>query len=368
MGLFTKCLGIHKKGSCFGMNATKNEVKVSIYCMTYNHGKYIRDALEGFVMQKTNFRFEVIVHDDASTDGTTDIIREYEEKYPDIIKPIYQTENQYSKNIRITNTYIYPKLKGKYVAVCEGDDYWIDENKLQIQYDIMEQNPQCSICTHSTRWIDMKVNKTGGFFPNKSYNIKEGVIDKKLQLEISLFDLFHLTSCFFRKEYYDKYMLNSPEFAKMFPVGDVPLLLYFAKIGNMFYIDKEMSVYRRGTEGSWTARVVRNKDKTRALKHNEKCLSAMDLCKDFFDDREVDSMFEKAIKMYKFNIAMLNKDYDYILSSENKEMLIKCKKRTIVKFHISKYFPYFDDIWQAIKEMRVKIVNFHKSKRNINGN
>ena len=101
---------------------------LAIRCLTYNHEPYIRQCLEGFVMQKTDFSFIAIVHDDASTDNTADIIREYAEKYPDIIKPIYETENQYSKHDgslgRIMNAAIPENVK--YVAMCEGDDYWID--------------------------------------------------------------------------------------------------------------------------------------------------------------------------------------------------------------------------------------------------
>ena len=120
---------------------------VSICCITYNHEPYIRDCLEGFVMQQTSFPFEVLIHDDASTDHTADIIREYEAKYPDIIKPIYQTENQYSKKIGSINaTFNYPRAQGKYIALCEGDDFWNDENKLQIQYDFMEAHPDYSMC------------------------------------------------------------------------------------------------------------------------------------------------------------------------------------------------------------------------------
>ena len=118
---------------------------VSVYCLTYNHAKYIKDALEGFVHQKTNFQFEVIVHDDASTDGTADIIKDYARKYPDIIVPIYQNENQYSKKVPITRTFVLPILKGKYYAACEGDDFWCDENKLQKQVDWLENNPEYSL-------------------------------------------------------------------------------------------------------------------------------------------------------------------------------------------------------------------------------
>ena len=114
------------------------EPLVSIICTTYNHGPFIRQCLDGFMMQKTNFTFEVLIHDDASTDNTAEIIREYEDKYPDIIKPIYQTENQYQKGIKIGITYLYPRAKGKYIAECEGDDYWTDPLKLQKQVKILE--------------------------------------------------------------------------------------------------------------------------------------------------------------------------------------------------------------------------------------
>ena len=108
---------------------------VSICCITLHHEKYIRDAIEGFLMQKTSFPIEILIHDDASTDDTANIIREYEEKFPNIIKPIYQTENQYSKGISISATYQFPRALGKYIALCEGDDYWTDPLKLQKQVD-----------------------------------------------------------------------------------------------------------------------------------------------------------------------------------------------------------------------------------------
>ena len=113
---------------------------VSIRCTAYNHEPYIRQCLEGFVMQKTNFRFEAIVHDDASTDGTADIIRAYAEKYPDIIKPILETENQYSKHDGSLRRIMDAHTHGKYIAYCEGDDYWIDPLKLQKQVDWLEEH------------------------------------------------------------------------------------------------------------------------------------------------------------------------------------------------------------------------------------
>jgi len=107
-----------------------DDIVVSISCITYNHAPYIRQCLDGFVMQKTTFPFEILIHDDASTYGTPDIIREYEAKYPGLIKPIYQTENQHSKGVKISQTFNWPRARGKDIALCEGDDYWTDPYKL----------------------------------------------------------------------------------------------------------------------------------------------------------------------------------------------------------------------------------------------
>ncbi len=127
---------------------------VSISCITYNHENFIRAALEGFLMQETTFPVEILIHDDASTDETAAIIREYQQKYPDLIFPIYQTENQHSKGIKISATYQFPRARGKYIALCEGDDYWIDPLKLQKQVDFLEANHEYGIC--GTRYFDLK--------------------------------------------------------------------------------------------------------------------------------------------------------------------------------------------------------------------
>ena len=113
---------------------------VSISCLTYNHAPYLRQCLDGFVMQITSFPIEILIYDDASGDGTQNIIEEYQKKYPDIIKPIYQTENQYSKGVKVGFVYNYSRAKGEYIAFCEGDDYWTDPLKLQKQVNILESD------------------------------------------------------------------------------------------------------------------------------------------------------------------------------------------------------------------------------------
>jgi len=131
---------------------------VSITCITYNHVKFIRDAIEGFLMQETTFPVEILIHDDASTDGTADIVREYEAKYPHLIKPIYQTENQYSKGLK-PSRYMRPLQRGVYVALCEGDDYWTDPAKLQIQVEYLEAHPECVISGHDAFILDEYGNR-----------------------------------------------------------------------------------------------------------------------------------------------------------------------------------------------------------------
>lgn len=131
---------------------------VSICCITYNHEPYIEDALEGFLIQETDFPFEILIHDDASTDRTAEIIREYEIKYPKLFKPIYQVENQYSKGNRATMI-VFPLCLGKYIAVCEGDDYWCDPTKLIKQVGCLENNEDIIISSHDAFVVDENGSK-----------------------------------------------------------------------------------------------------------------------------------------------------------------------------------------------------------------
>lgn len=134
-------------------NWKNKKILVSVICITYNQDKYIEETIQGFLVQKTLFPFEIIIHDDASTDKTANIIKKYAQKYPCIIKAIYQKENQYSQGISIGKRYLYPMIRGKYFARCEGDDYWCDEYKLQKQVDFMETHPDYALCYHPAKMI-----------------------------------------------------------------------------------------------------------------------------------------------------------------------------------------------------------------------
>jgi glycosyltransferase involved in cell wall biosynthesis len=149
---------------------------VSIICTAYNHEAFIRDALEGFVMQKTNFPFEIIVHDDASTDKTVEIIMEYELKYPEMFFNIYQKFNQYSKGKGDVGKIVFAAARGKYIAMCEGDDYWIDSLKLQKQVDFLEEHKDYGLV-----WTDVD------FYIQSSHIFNKAVFKNKI---IPIYDSF----------------------------------------------------------------------------------------------------------------------------------------------------------------------------------
>ncbi|MBW8330531.1 MAG: glycosyltransferase [Prolixibacteraceae bacterium] len=214
---------------------------VSICCLTFNHEFYIRECIIGFISQKTSFTFEVLIHDDASSDNTANIIREYEAKYPDIIKPIYQTENQYSKGVGVTRTYQFPRAKGKYIALCEGDDYWTDPLKLQKQINFLEENSTFSGCYHACK-IEYQESAKKTIVRHKG----NSEIDLGYFLKNSIFVATH--SLVFKKEI----IKNIPVREKSLFAGDFELRYHILADGNLKYLDDVMGVYRKGVPGSWS--------------------------------------------------------------------------------------------------------------------
>ena len=180
--------------------------------------------------KKTN-----IVHDDASTDGSAAIIREYAEKYPDIIKPIYEIENQYSKRDGSLTRIMNAHMHGKYIAMCEGDDYWIDPLKLQKQVDFLESHPDCSlVCTDINYYIQRKDEFINAYFRNKKFSIKYTYND-------FLTKAWFVAPCTW---VYRKEMCKESGVPLGFVVGDLPLLLELSSKGKVKYLDDVTAVYR----------------------------------------------------------------------------------------------------------------------------
>lgn len=224
-----------------------NTPLVTIQCLVYNHEPYLRQCLDGFVMQKTNFKFEAIVHDDCSTDSSVTIIKEYAEKYPDIIKPIYETENQYSKQDDSLQRIMNAHTHGKYVAFCEGDDYWIDSYKLQHQFDAMENHPECTIAYNRVNAVTTTGDKIKFTIPYKNHLRSKTVVNLGDLMDEEYYGghwTFHTSSFFIRKEFVFKYTELSKSLFANFPYGDMPLQLTCLLHGNGLLIQKTMGCYR----------------------------------------------------------------------------------------------------------------------------
>lgn len=224
--------------------------EVSILCPTFNHENYIEDALNGFLIQETNFPFEIIIHDDASTDNTRKILLEWKNRYPDKICLILEAENQFQKRVSVLQKFMLPQAKGKYIAVCEGDDFWTDPHKLQIQYDAMEAHPEASCCVCDVEEYDnIEQKKTGKVYCAE--NIADsGLIPQPTVIGMILPEYPFQTSGYF----FPRSLLLTPENDDerlLFSIWmDRAVLLSCACRGGFYYVKKSMSCYRVNVSGS----------------------------------------------------------------------------------------------------------------------
>ena len=194
-------------------------------------------------MQQTSFPFEVVIHDDASTDGSAAIIREYATRYPNIFVPIYQTENQYSQGKKVSSTYVFPRARGKYIALCEGDDYWTDPLKLQKQVDFLEANPEYSMCFHSANVFCQSSGQYNDLFAYVQDREYEGVeFIKKWTVPTA--------SVCFRRNVIDSELYQTVRKNPYFVYGDLILFLSCASLGRIRGLSSMMSVYRRLDNGA----------------------------------------------------------------------------------------------------------------------
>lgn len=225
---------------------------VTVVCNTFNHEKYVKRALEGFLIQQTTFPFEIVIQDDASTDRTAEIIRRYEKRYPHIIRPIYETENLYSKHDGSWQRSLLSHLRGEYLAFCEGDDYWTDPKKLQDQVDVMEAHPEYTICFNRVQFVHEDGSPCRYIAPPEN-EMKHGAVSLDAYVRETFRKGFWVfqTSCFFlRHEMYIWYDNERKDFAEVFPCGDLPLVLACLMKGDGYYIDKVCGCYRKTDTGA----------------------------------------------------------------------------------------------------------------------
>lgn len=271
---------------------------VSICCITYNHEKYIIDALDGVINQETSFPFELLIHDDASTDNTAKLIKDYAKNYPKIVKPIFQTENQYSKGLKMNQSFNFPRAKGRYIALCEGDDYWVDVKKLQKQYDILEKYKKINLVVHDAVTSDdrgkvVRGSWHGSYFRDKIVSVEEVfIVDGQFA---------PTASYFFRNKELES--LNSYPEA---PVGDF-LIEVVLGIDGIYAMSDKMSIYRVGIEGSWTNTIL--KEYTSKINHYNnmlKTLNRMDVLVPKGKRNYI--LYKKKSVYYSMAIASLNRD------------------------------------------------------------
>lgn len=313
------------------MNSNK---MVSVLMITYNHEKFVEKAIESIISQKTNFEYELIIHDDASSDDTQKILKCYQEKYPEIIRLILQTENQYSQGKLITDEYLIPICKGKYIAFCEGDDYWIDDHKLQKQFDFLENRLEINACACRHYTIDAQGNILSvsheGEELNRIFNAEDA---KRLGVK-----MMHPNTIMARadirksKDYYDKLRKSNTLGSHSFQV------YYYAMVGGVYIFEDIMTVWRKNIEqnGSSYASRTKQHEISYGLQHVSKYCIYNEIFNDTYDfkDEIVSNATEVLIAILKNKESVSKqkalKELSRMLSFKQKLLAVQaCIKRVI---------------------------------------
>lgn len=308
---------------------SKEEILVSIICDCYNHEKYIRACLDGFVMQECNFPFEVLIHDDASTDDSASIIKEFEERYPNIIKPIYQTINQYSTGENIWKNFQFPRAKGKYLAICEGDDYWIDPLKLQKQVDFLEKNPEFGSCFHQYKtYFESTKEFSEEVLPKLDLDLIDSDFNGMVLTSQSYFKgwFTQILTSVFRKE-----IVNNHSFDDFKYYRDNHLTYFLLRDYNSMCFNWAGAVYRKHSNGVFSGVSLKNNFQTHYLVYEELLLKTKDnrfykLC---------DNMLNVLINKFEF-IELINLYQNIKIYSLKRKVLFSFnkKERTTVFFSL----------------------------------
>lgn len=320
---------------------------VSISCITYNHAAYIKTALDSFLSQNCPFTYEILIHDDASSDGTADIIRDYASRYPDIIRPILQTENQYQKGIRnVSGVFNFPRARGKYIAMCEGDDFWCSKEKLQMQAAYMEAHPETALCCHAAKIAALD----GAFREHAEIHPfhKDGVLSAEEVIAKPV--NFPTASLFFRTDA----VKNLPDWYFRCPVGDIPLQLLLLLHGGVYYFDKALSVYRIGGTGSWGESMESGSEAARKAKWNAHLDAMMSLYQAF--DSETCGIYQQAVQKAKarcrFQVDLKCGSLQALEQEENKEFVkelpVMQRNLLLLSYRHPKAYQLLRKSWQAV--------------------
>ena len=314
----------------------ENEIKVSVCCIAYNHGKYIKKCLDSILNQETNFDYEVIIHDDCSQDDTSEIINEYQKKH-DNVRAIIQKENVYSKGISPYREFAFKSAKGKYIAMCECDDYWCDSKKLQTQYDEMEKNSRASWCSHYVQCVEEDGSKTDTVIPKDFERENICSYNSYQTIEFFLNKGFQLSSYFVRKDLFEEYYTHTPVFVRIAPVEDEPMVRYMASKGDLIFIPKKMSCYRMNSVSGWTSK---NSISGSAMYRHYKSMCNMIREYDKYTEHKYTDVISLDLVNKEWLMHMYNRNYRKMLNQKfyllRKKMSLKNRMKLYIKAVIYK--------------------------------
>lgn len=264
---------------------------VTVILPTHNHAPFIAQAIDSVLMQKTDFSFDILLHDDASTDSTADICRDYAARYPEKITLIAQQVNQYTIDRRIQSHILIPRVLAKYTAILDGDDYWVDPLKLQKQIGYLEAHPDCTLCIGGADLVDVSNNVVGH---TKPYDA-DRMVDPADMIRGG--GGFNATNTIVMPT---KLLQNLPEFADHVEAEDIPFQLLGALSGYAWYIADTLMAYRVAVPGSWSTRQYNSAMETRVKTSRD--LIALNEGYDAFSGGKYHDAFVDAIRYQEFLI------------------------------------------------------------------
>ncbi|WP_214759639.1 glycosyltransferase [Exiguobacterium sp. s129] len=324
-------------------------VMVSVNCITYNHEPYIAKTIEGFLMQETDFEVEILIHEDASTDRTAEIVRSYEAKYPDKIRVIYQQENQFSKGVYV-NLLNDERACGKYIALCDGDDYWTDPKKLQKQVDYMEAHPDCTLCFH-----DAYVETNGTLHPewrvipwmpeNKKYASSEPRTYNAGELQ--LLGFIPTMSMLYRNGHTDRLL----DWVGDTPAIDGAIKLHVASQGYAYYMPEVMSVYRYGVVGSVTTMWSKT-NRAIDIERTEKFIRFLDAF-DSYTDKKFHPEIEISRLSFEVSLHRLKRDYKALKASRYDQYLERFTGRERLRPYMMLRHPVLTEWLIRMRSLRL---------------
>ena len=274
----------------------KDGVMVSVLCTAYNHEKFLREALDSMLGQQTDFPFEVLISDDVSTDSTRDIIREYEAKYPDVLRPFYLTENLYSQGRDVYYEVFFPNARGKYTAFCEGDDCWTDPTKLQRQVDFLEAHPDYTACVHNTELV-----KYDGARADDDLITRDSDCDMEFtDILPGMSYAWHTSSLLARTDL----LADPPDFytvAADAGFGDFPYALWLRLNGKIRFLARFMSRYRLSSNAdSWSADL--EKQTTRRTRFQRGVIAMLTVFRGHVTDEKLLRLTDEWIDRWNFQL------------------------------------------------------------------